>query len=384
MKILPIDAQLARADLADRVVVPSFDALSPAERQRVRDTEPVSFLHAMHAPGEGALARSLEGLHRLLDDGVFGEVLHDAVFGYRITAGGRSETGLVCAIPAGSFAPGGEVLSHEDVRPEMVGHLTHYLREIRVASSPVKTAFPASDDVARLLAGLTSRPPDLDAGDGDAPHGVRQEVWAVTDPVRVAAFVEAFAGVDRAYITDGHHRSAAALALGPDTPVLTALFPDDVVHIVQFNRVVRPVADHGPVQRWLDETGAVELDDAPAAVSPGTVGVRCGGRWWLADLPAADHLEPPDSLDPAVLQATVLGPLLGVSDPAGDPRLTFVPGSVPADELAGWAGEDGIAFALAPVAFEDVKAVADRGASMPPKSTYFEPKPRSGLLLLRL
>jgi uncharacterized protein (DUF1015 family) len=85
-----------------------------------------------------------------------------------------------------------------------------------------------------------------------------------------------------------------------------------------------------------------------------------------------------------VLQSAVLGPLLGVTDPAGDPRLTFVPGSVSNADLAGWAGDDGIAFALAPVAFADVRAVADRGASMPPKSTYFEPKPRSGLVLLRL
>jgi uncharacterized protein (DUF1015 family) len=384
VRILPIDAQLARPEVAERVVVPSFDALSPAERQRVRDTEPASFLHAMHAPVEGALTRSLEGLQRLLDTGVFGDVLHDVVLGYRITAGGRSETGLVCAIPAASFAPGGEVLSHEDVRPEMVGHLTHYLREIRVASSPVKTAFPASPTVARLLDEVTSRPPDLDAGDPDAPHGVRQEVWTVTDPDRVAAFVDAFAAVDRAYITDGHHRSAAALALGPDTPVLTALFPDDAVHIVQFNRVVRPVADHEPVHTWLAETGAVPLDGPPAEVAAGTVAVACCRRWWRASLPTADGLEPPASLDPAVLQSAVLGPLLGVTDPAGDPRLTFVPGSVSNADLAGWAGDDGIAFALAPVAFADVRAVADRGASMPPKSTYFEPKPRSGLVLLRL
>lgn len=380
MRILPFDAQLVRADIAERVVVPSFDSMSPEQRHELRDTEPYTFLHAMHSPGEGALARSRDGLDRLLAEGVFPRHLDQAMFVYRISADGRWETGIICAVPAGSFAPGGDVLSHEDTRPEMVAHLAHYLREVRVASSPVKTVFAATDEIQAILDEVVVTDPALRVGD---PGDVVQEVWPITEAGDLARVVRAFEAVERAYITDGHHRSAAALAVGPDTPVLCALFPDDDVRIVQFNRLVRPVADTSGVHAWLGEIGAEQLEHPPEQLTPGRLGVFVDGHWWAADLPGTDA-EPPDSLDPAVLQTEVLGPVLGVDDPASDPRLWFVPGGVPLDELARRAADDGVAFAMAPVSMDEVKAVADRGRSMPPKSTYFEPKPRSGLLLLRL
>ena len=380
MRILPFDAQLVRADLAERVVVPSFDSMSPEQRHELRDTEPFTFLHAMHSPGEGALARSRDGLDRLLAEGVFPRHLDQALFAYRLSADGRSETGILCAVPAASFEDGGEVLSHEDTRPEMVAHLAHYLREVRVASSPVKTVFDATQDIRRILDEVTTTEPALRVG---ARDDVVQELWPIADIDDIAAVVRAFEDVDRAYITDGHHRSAAARAVGPDTPVLCALFPDDDVRIVQFNRLVRPVADTTAVHEWLGSAGATQLERAPEQLAAGRIGVFVDGHWWEAALPTT-QAEPPDSLDPAVLQRAVLGPVLGVEDAASDPRLWFVPGGVSLDELARRAADDGVAFAMAPVSMDDVKAVADRGRSMPPKSTYFEPKPRSGLLLLRL
>ena len=381
MRIQPFDAQLVRPEIAERVVVPSFDSMSPEQRHELRDTEPFSFLPAMHSPGEGALARSRDGLDRLLAEGVFPRRLEQAMFVYRISADGRWETGIIAAIPAGSFAKDhGEVLSHEDTRPEMVAHLAHYLREVRVSSSPVKTVFSSTDEIAEILAETVVTDPALRVGD---PGDVVQEVWPITEAEDLARVVRVFEAVDRAYITDGHHRSAAALAVGPDTPVLCALFPDDDVRIVQFNRLVRPVADTSGVHAWLDDIGAEQLERAPGELVQGRVGVFLDGHWWEAELPPTDA-EPPESLDPAVLQTSVLGPVLGVDDPASDPRLWFVPGGVPLDELARRAADDGVAFAMAPVSMDDVQAVADRGRSMPPKSTYFEPKPRSGLLLLRL
>jgi uncharacterized protein (DUF1015 family) len=380
MQILPFDAQLVRPDLAERVVVPSFDAMSPEQRHAVRDTEPLSFLHAMHSPGEGALARSRDGLDRLLAEGVYPRRLDQALFVYRLTNRHHAETGIVCAVPASSFAPGGDVLSHEDTRPEMVSHLAYYLREVRVSSSPVKTVFSTTPAIDRLLGEVTAADPALRAGD---PSDLCQELWPITEGEHIAEVVRAFDEVDRAYITDGHHRSAAALAVGPDTPVLVALFPDHDVRIVQFNRLVRPVSDTSRVHAWLTAAEAVRADHPPSDLSPGELGVYVDGGWWRATLPRVAG-EPPETLDPAVLQTAVLGPTLGVDDPGGDPRLSFVPGAVPLEQLERRAADDGVAFAMAPVTMDEVKAVADRGRSMPPKSTYFEPKPRSGLLLLRL
>lgn len=382
MDLLPLDVRWARPELADRVVVPSFDTLTHEDRTRLRDAEPLTFLHAMHAPGPGALARSQAGLQQLLDAGVFGPRHPRALFGYRISAGGHAQTGLVCGVQASDIGRDGALRTHEDVRPEMARHLTHYLRELRVTSSPV-TAVVAADDVAPgTFAELVQGEPDLAVGDPTTPDGVRQEFWAITDDEAVAQALAAFREVPVAYVTDGHHRSAAALAVGPDTTVMVALFPDDAVRVVPFDRVVRPASDRERLRRWLDGDGTV-LDE-PRRPSPGEVVVRCDGAWWRAPLPTEDGLAPPASLEPARLQRQVLGPLLDVQDPAGDPRLSFVPGTVTLDELASRAGADGVAFALAGVTLDDIRTVADTGATMPPKSTYFAPKPRSGCLLVHV
>ena len=382
MELLPLEAQLVRPEVAARVVVPSFDTLTSDDRARIRAAEPLSYLHAMHAPGPGALARSQAGLQALLAADVFAAPLPRCVFGYRISAGSHSQVGLLCAVRAGDIGRGRPLRTHEDVRPGMARHLTHYLRELRVTSSPV-TAVVAADDLpddafTRLLAGA----PDLTVGDARAPDGILQEFWAVTAQPAVDDVLATFATVGVAYVTDGHHRSAAALDLGPDTPVLVALFPDAAVRVVPFDRVVRPATDRHRLRAWLADVG-VTTDDGTRPAR-GALRVWCDGAWWSAPLPTTAGLEPPASLDPALLQEHVLGPLLDVQDPAADPRLTFVPGTISIDELAGRAGPEGVAFALGPVGLDDIRAVADRGATMPPKSTYFAPKPRSGCRLVRV
>ena len=382
MELLPLDVQWVRPELADRVVVPSFDALTHEDRTRRRDAEPLTFLHAMHAPGPGALARSQAGLRSLLDAKVFGPRRRRALFGYRISAGDHTQTGLVCGVRASDIGRDRPLRTHEDVRPEMARHLTHYLRELRVTSSPV-TAVVATDDVpAGTFRAMVEDEPDLAVGDAEVSDGVRQEFWAITDAEAVDRLLATFATVPVAYVTDGHHRSAAALAVGPDTTVMVALFPDDAVRVVPFDRVVRPASDRGRVRDWLERAGtALEHPRRPV---PGEVVVRCDGAWWRAPLPVEEGLAPPDSLEPARLQRQVLGPLLDVQDPAGDPRLSFVPGTVPLEDLAARCGPDGVAFALAGVTLDDIRTVADTGATMPPKSTYFAPKPRSGCLLVHV
>lgn len=382
VELLPLDARMVRPEVADRVVVPSFDALTSDDRARLRAAEPLTFLHAMHAPGHGALARSQAGLQSLLDADVFGARNERCVFGYRISAGTHSQAGLLCAVRAGDIGRGRPLRTHEDVRPGMARHLTHYLRELRVTSSPVTAVVAADDLPADAFEQLLEGPPDLAVGDVETSDGVRQEFWAVTDAAAVDAVLATFAAVGVAYVTDGHHRSAAALDLGPDTPVLVALFPDDAVRVVSFDRVVRPATDQRRLHAWLTDVGT--RTDAPTRPRRGEVTVRCDGAWWSAPLPATPGLEPPASLDPALLQEHVLGPLLDVRDPAADPRLAFVPGTTSLEELADRAGAGGVAFALGPVALDDIRAVADRGATMPPKSTYFAPKPRSGCLLVHV
>lgn len=379
MLIRPITARLVRAEHASDVVVPSFDALSEDHKTRMRSENPLTFLHAMHEPHGSfadALNQSRNGLERLVAGGAFTDERQDVFFVYRMTHARGAQTGLVCGIPASSFRTGGEVLPHEAVQPGLVSYLAQYLAELGVASSPVKATFRTSDRIEELIATVTSMAPVLDFGDAS---DLRQEVWEVAESHDSAAFVEAFRAVDRAYVTDGHHRSAAALHLSETMPVLTVLFPDRHLTITQFNRTASDVPLE-PLQEWLSLVGARRLEAAPDVIEPGSVGVFSNGNWHVAQLPKMVH-QPPESLDPSVLQDHVLGPILGITEPGRDQRLQFVPGSVPLDELAARAGS-GVAFALAPVRVSDVMEVAERGLAMPAKSTYFEPKARSGIFLM--
>ncbi len=380
MLIEPITAQTVRPEYATQVVVPSFDALSEDDKDAIRLENPLSFLHAMHSPEgsfEAALDRSKAGLERLKDAGVFGEHLEPVLFVYRMTHPRGAQTGLVCSIPAARFDRNGEVLPHEAVQPDLVDYLARYHAQLGVSSSPVKAAFRSDTTIGRLLGEQTARSPMLHFGDAS---DLQQEIWAITDPGDIAAFVHAFGNVDRAYITDGHHRSAAALHISPEAPVLIVLFPDHHLFITQFNRVVRDVPLE-PLRSWLLDVDASASDEPPNPLEPGSVGVFVDGVWHRASLPSVAY-NPPSSLDPSVLQAVVLGPILGIENPSADARVQFVPGSVPLDALELRAG-DGAAFALAPVSVADVMSVADRGLAMPAKSTYFEPKARSGVFLMR-
>ncbi len=380
MRIRPINAHLVRPHHAAWVVVPSFDALTWEQAENIRRQNPRSFLHAMHAPGDdftAALDRSAAGLADLLAREVFGELIRDCLFVYRMSSPGGEQTGVVCGIRAAEFAEGGSVLPHEAVQPELVAYLARYMEVLGATSSPVKATFRATGHIESLLRQHTSTPPAVSVGNGD---DVLQEVWPIENGHAVGELVEAFGSVGRAYITDGHHRSAATLQMSPDAPVLTVLFPDDHLRITQFNRVVTPIEDSGALMRFLEREGR-RTGEPPHQVEPGHVGIHVQADWHLAALPRVDA-EPPESLDPTVLQEVILGPLLGVVDPGSDPRLHFVPGSVPLDELERRA-QHGAAFVLAPVSVADVMAVADRGRSMPPKSTYFEPKARSGIFLMR-
>ncbi len=380
MQIQPIAAQCVRAEVASRVVVPSFDALSDDDKEAIRRENPLSFLHAMHSPEpsfERALEASKAGLTHLVEADVFGDELDPVLFVYRMTHSRGAQTGVVCGIAATQFAPGGDVLPHEAVKPDLVDYLARYLAQLGVSSSPVKAAFRSDATIERLLQDHSARAPLLNFGDAS---DLRQDIWAVTDEAEIAALLAAFGEVEKAYITDGHHRSAAALHISPATPVLTVLFPDHHLFITQFNRVVRDVPLAG-LRQWLTSVGATNCETPPVSLEPGSVGVFVDGRWYRASLPAVPR-NPPESLDPSVLQTEVLAPILGIENPATDERLQFVPGSVSLETLEVRAG-DGAAFALAAVSVADVMDVADRGLAMPAKSTYFEPKARSGIFLMR-
>ena len=249
------------------------------------------------------------------------------------------------------------------------------------------------------MTGIASESPPL--YDFVAPDGVRHTVWAVPDP---DALARAFGAVPHAYVADGHHRSASAWRAGKELRAknpshrgdeeynwfLAVLFPADQLRILPYNRLVRDLKGQSPSE-VLDRLGRLGKLTAVKDATPdrtGVFSVYLDGRWHRLELDPAgiDRSDPIASLDVSLLQDRVLSPILGIGDPRTDKRIDFVGGIRGTAELERRvrSGEMAIAFSLYPTTLDQLMAVSDAGHVMPPKSTWFEPKLRSGLFVHEL
>ena len=273
---------------------------------------------------------------------------------------------------------------------------------MRASSTPISLTYSASEEVDRIVSAVQRREPLIDFTSGD---GVQQTLWFIGEPKEIEALQEAFADYDAVYLTDGHHRAAVcekwAAKRRQENPdhkgdepynfVLSALFPDRENRILEYNRVVHDLnglsADE--LLEALDAKFTVErLDiDEPAEARPEArhqFGMYLDGQWYrlTAEEGLVDEDDPVHSLDVCLLQDHVLEPLLGIEDPRQDPRIDYVPGCYGLDELERRVDEySGVAFACYPTSVAELMAIADAGEVMPPKSTWFDPKVRSGLLV---
>jgi uncharacterized protein (DUF1015 family) len=246
--------------------------------------------------------------------------------------------------------------------------------------------------VDAVVRGVVAREPDADLTTRDE---VRHTMWVVDDAAEIAALRAALGEVGDLYVADGHHRSAAASRVhaargsadGDHDAFLAVLFPLDVVNVMAYNRVVADLAGHSVEELLvaLDEVG-FDVSAASGAVAPTRpheFGVHLDGDWFRARARDVDETDPLARLDVSLLQDRVLGPLLGIGDPRTDARIAFVGGIRGTAEIERLvaSGRAAVGFTLCPTALDDLVAVADSGAVMPPKSTWFEPKLASGLVL---
>ena len=384
--LAPIHGYVVAPAVADEVVAPPYDALTPEERNRHVETHPRSFLsvlpEAEYTTGptlDAARAR----LHELITEGVFEPHPEPFVAIYRLIEGSHAQTGLVAAVPA-EWGLAGRIRAHEATRPDRVEQLVMFLERVGVASSPVSLAFRDHTDLVDAIAVATRGEPDVSVDDGD----VAQHVWIVEEPGPLLA---AGSEVERLYITDGHHRTAAALAHtsepgGIEAPLLSVLFPAEELRLVDYHRVLEE-PDVG-----LEELVATlraadwEVEPLDGIRAPRErrelVAVDREGAW-VARIPERDVGDDPvGHLDVARFHDEILGAVLGVDDVRSHPGLRFIAGDKGIGALAeAVTGNEAIGFALHPPAMDELMDVADAGAVMPPKSTYFTPKVRSGLFL---
>ena len=405
----PFAAWLVDPESAGEVVSPAYDSLTPQERHEFAETHPRSYLNAMRALEEfppdrrpsldALLAANAEALDRFLEEGSFRFCDAPSLYLYRMETGDGVQTGVVGEVPVEEYRSG-LLKKHENTRSDREDRLARYLYTVGAASSPVSLAYRQDDAIDEIVAAEAGRPPALVY---DADDGVRHSVWRIEDETCGARLAEAFHAIPCAYLTDGHHRCAAtaryAAQRAEENPdhspeeaynyILAALFPHDQLHIHPFNRCVRDL-DGRREEAFLEslhdafevapiESGGLRSEE------PGCFAMRLDERSYrLCVRPGIVPDDPAGSLDVNVLQERILRPLLGIEDPRSDPRLDYRPGDFDLRSLErlraeGWR----LAFATCPPSIEALMAVADAGETMPPKSTFFVPKLRSGIFVCR-
>ena len=261
---------------------------------------------------------------------------------------------------------------------------------IKAQTGPVFLTYAASDTIDQIVERTSGQAPLFDF---TAPDGVRHAIWTL-DQADNDGIVAAFAVIPHLYIADGHHRAASAARTrralegrgpGEHDRVLAVAFPDNQVHILPYNRAVKDL--NGMTTAQFLETIRKQLpvteESLETPAHKGQATMYLAGRWYRLDLGAGvTHLDHVSALDVSRLQDAVLSPVLGIHDVRTDKRINFVGGIRGTMELKRLvdAGEAAVAFALHPVAVTDLMQIADAGGIMPPKSTWFEPKLRDGLL----
>ncbi len=387
---------------AAEVLAQPYDVLSSAEaRERARD-KPWSFLHVSKAeidldpaidPYDPAVyAKAAETLKRMIAAGVLVRDGKPAYYVYRLTWRGRVETGFAAVASLAAYA-GNRIRKHELTTLAKEDDRVRQIEAVNAQTGPVMLAYPDTPAIEALLAHAAAGEAAVDV---TADDGVRHELWVLDDEAAVAALTRAVDALPALYIADGHHRSAAALRVAEARGIengyfLAVLLPERQMTILDYNRVLRDLNGLAPdaVLREIERRYTVAPSGGPVRPSrPDEVGMVLGGRWHRLALKPAIVAAAEASGDPVarlpvtLLAKNVIEPIFGVTDPRRDKRIDFVGGGRGLEELERLVstGKMAVAFALYPTAMTDLMAVADAGAIMPPKSTWFEPKLADGMV----
>ncbi len=393
----PFAGWLIKPDWASRVIAGAYDAKTPAERREIVEANPLSYLGVTRsredllaqdeASDEDLLQRGADTLTRIMDASAFEPTGRPALYAYRLTFAGHAQTGIVGALHIDGFGDG-RVLTHENVRPIRAKMLSRHLRWVGGTSSPIALTHRANPGVQAILDHATSADPDVD----HVVEEVHHQVWTLSDSN--SAMVAELLANSVVYVTDGHHRSAAALAGWMARPedhsfqrTLAVLFPDDALRVEAFHRR-SPDRDNRPLDDLLAAlatVGTIEPADNHEQARPqrkGEVGVYTHGCWFRL---AFDPIERPGALaqlDVERLRRDVIGHVLGVDELEQNSGVDYVPAPTGIEEVIRRCDADGsVGFIVHPTSIEDLMAVADAGELMPPKSSYVAPKPRSGIFL---
>ncbi|TAL46556.1 MAG: DUF1015 domain-containing protein [Chitinophagaceae bacterium] len=399
--IKPFKALRPQPELAQQVASRPYDVLNSTEAKLEAKDNPFSFLHVTKSEIDlpentdvysvSVYEKAKQNLEELINKGVLFKEEKPCYYIYQLLMNGRSQTGLVCVSSVEDYFKN-VIKKHEFTRPEKEKDRIDHMKATRAQTGNVFMAYRDVMEVNALINGwkATNKP----VYDFTADDGIKHSIWVLDRPVIVDSITQLFTtNVPFTYIADGHHRAASAAKVSKELNgsedskfFLTTIFPASQLAILDYNRIVKDLDGSSKEEFISDLQEDFRITLSPEPVKPAQLhefGMYISGQWYILTAREGSYAtDPVGLLDVTILQKNVLDKILDIDDPRTNKRIDFVGGIRGLGELEKRvnSGEMAVAFSLYPVTIEQLFAIADSGKVMPPKSTWFEPKLRDGLL----
>ncbi len=405
--IKPFAAIRPEAGKADKIAALPYDVYNREEAKEVVKKNPLSFLKIDRAEtqfddsvdtyDERVYTKAHDMLWEMVEDGSFVREEQPCYYIYELTMNGRTQTGITACASIDDYAQG-IIKKHENTRADKEADRIHHVDSCNAQTGPIFLAYRSNREINDVVEQVKRETPLYDFV---AEDGIRHRVWVIHKAEDIQTIETAFASIGEIYIADGHHRAASAVRVGflrrEEHPnysgdeefnyFLSVLFPDDQLMIMDYNRVLKDLNGMN-TETFLEKVQSLfELSEgSKTQIRPekkGEFSMYLEDKWYLCKIKAANQSKDPvGGLDVSLLQELLLAPVLGIGDPKTDKRIDFVGGIRGLQELERRVHTDcAVAFAMYPTSIGELFDVADAGLLMPPKSTWFEPKLRSGLFI---
>ena len=405
--IRPFKAIRPMKEFVDKIAALPYDVMDSDEAREIVKDNPYSFLHVDKAEidlptdidvyDDRVYAKAKENLDKMIDDGLYVEDEKPKYYIYRQIMKGRSQTGLVACASIDDYT-NNIIKKHELTREEKEIDRINHVYNCEAHTGPIFLTYRENKEISSIVNEWIKKEPIYDF---KADDGVLHTVWVIDDENIVNKLQELFKSVKYLYIADGHHRSASAVKVGHIKRAekenytgeeefnffLSISYPDSELEVLDYNRTVKDLnglSKEEFLSKVKENFEVIERNEQVKPKEKHTFGMYLENQWYLlkAKKGIFNPEDPVDRLDVSILQNNLLRPILGIDDPRKSKRIKFIGGIRGLKELERRANTDmKVSFSMYPTTTEDIMAIADSGEIMPPKSTWFEPKPRSGLFI---
>lgn len=390
--------------LAKEIAALPYDVYNREEAKRVVERNPKSFLKIDRAEtqfdddfdmySEEVYQKAHDTLVQMIEDGEFVKDEEPCFYVYELIMNGRTQTGIVGCASVDDYL-NNIIMKHENTREDKELDRIRHVDTCNAQTGPIFLTYRANNEINHIVAEKKKENPLYDFV---AEDGVSHRVWKIDTVSEVKRIAELFAAIPHIYIADGHHRAASAVKVGlkrrKENPnytgteefnyFLSVLFPDEQLMVMDYNRVVKDLNGYTKETflKALEKDFSICIQGKVpyAPKKKGEMGMFLGNEWYSLTFKGKVSENPVELLDVSVLQNRVLEPLLNIRNPKTDKRIKFI-GGIRGLKALEEQTKDGVAFSMYPTSMQELFAVSDAGLLMPPKSTWFEPKLRSGLFI---